>query len=65
MAKVNVSVPQKDGEVRIAVSGDEPTVYRVSDGSVSVPEENVARFLAAVDGSKVTGGSPAATKKES
>lgn len=63
---VSIKVPQDSGEIAISIGGDEPRVYRVSDGSVSVPEENVARFLAAVDGSKVVGGNTtAATKKES
>ena len=55
MAKVNIKVDQKDGEIALALAGDEPTVYKVSDGTVSVSEESVDRFLAAVDGSKVAG----------
>ncbi len=50
---VDVNVLQKDGEISISIAGDEPTVYKVTAGAVSVPEESVARFLAAVDGSKV------------
>jgi hypothetical protein len=62
---VSVKVPQSDGEIAIAVGGDEPKVYKVTDGAVSVPEENVARFLAAVDGSKVAGGTTTAARKDS
>lgn len=66
MPKVNVSVVQKDGEIVIATAGDEPVTYKVSDGTVSVPEENVDRFLAAVDGSKIAGGTTtSASRKES
>ena len=64
-SNVSVKVPQSDGEVSISIGGDEPKVYKVTDGAVSVPEENVARFLAAVDGSKVAGGSTTGPKKES
>jgi hypothetical protein len=61
-----VSVQQKDGSITIAVAGDEPRSYNVSDGQVTVAEKDVERFLAVVDGSKVAGGSSAsATKKES
>lgn len=62
---ISVSVPQAGGEISISVGGDEPKVYKVSDGSVSVPEENVARFLTAVDGSKVASGNTTGPKKES
>lgn len=66
MAKTSVNVPQKDGEIVVVVAGSEPTTYRVSDGQVSVAPEDVERFLAVIDGSKVAGGSTAAaTKKES
>lgn len=61
---VSVKVPQSDGEVSIAFGGDEPTVYKITDGTASVPEENVARFLAAVDGSSVSGNTTAASTKE-
>lgn len=64
MPKVNV--PQKEGDITISVGGDDPRTYRVSEGQVTVAEKDVERFLAAVDGSKVAGGSTtAATKKES
>ena len=66
MAKTSIKVPQKDGEVLVSIAGDEPTTYRVTDGQVSVATEDVERFLAAVDGSKVAGGNTtAAAKKES
>lgn len=57
MANTKISVPQKDGEITVSFDGNEPTTYRVTDGQVSVPAENVDRFLAAVDGSKAAGGS--------
>ena len=63
---VSVSVPQKDGEIVLALDGRDATTYKVNDGTVSVSEESVARFLTAVGGSKVAGGNTtAATKKES
>lgn len=67
MAKnTTVRVPQSDGEISISVAGDEPTTYKVTDGQVSVANEEVDRFLAVVDGSKVVGGSTTAAKtKES
>ena len=65
MANVKVNVQQKDGEVRVSIAGDEPHTYRVTDGQVSVATEDVERFLAAVDGSKVAGGNTTAAKKES
>lgn len=57
MANTKISVPQKDGEVTVSFNGDEPTTYKVNDGQISVPAENVDRLLAAIDGSKVAGGS--------
>ncbi len=64
MANTKVKVPQTEGEIVIAVAGDEPTTYKVSDGQVSVAEQDVERFLAVVDGSKVAGGSTTAAKSK-
>lgn len=64
MANVRVRVNQKDGEVRISHAGDEPVVYKVNDGEVSIKEEDVARFLSAVPGSERVGGSPSASKEK-
>lgn len=55
-----IKVEQSDGEIILALDGREPATYKVNDGTVSVPEESVARFLTAVDGSKVA---PAAAAK--
>jgi hypothetical protein len=54
MTKVNV--PQKDGEIVITPGGPrEPVTYRVNDGQVTVPAEDLAHFLLHVDGSEVAG----------
>jgi hypothetical protein len=50
---VRVSVPQSDGEIRIATDGNEPDVYVVTDGQVDVDEAKVVRFLTVIDGSSV------------
>lgn len=50
MPKVNV--PQKDGEIVVTVGGLEPTTYKVTDGTVSVKDADLPRFLAVVDGAK-------------
>lgn len=64
MANTKISVPQKDGEVIVSFNGDEPITYKVNDGQISVPPENVERLLAAVDGSKVVGGSSTGSDKK-
>ena len=64
MANTKISVPQKDGEITISFNGDEPVTYKVNDGQISVPPENVDRLLAAVDGSKVVGGSSTDSDKK-
>lgn len=54
---VKVSVPQKDGEILVRSGGLDPTTYKVSDGTVSVKESDLPRFLAVIDGSTAdTGG---------
>ncbi len=61
-----VRVGQEDGEISLSVGGDDPTTYKVTGGQVTVAEKDVERFLTAIDGSKVAGGSSASTvKKES
>ncbi len=62
MANVHVKVDQTDGEITIAGTIDH--TYRVTDGHASVAEADVARFLAAVPGSSVSGGSPSGPTKE-
>lgn len=52
MPKVTVRVPQKDGEIRLAINGDEPTVYRVDNHRVSVPEDVAGVFVRDVPGAK-------------
>lgn len=54
-------VPQAKGEITIAVGGQEPTTYKVTNHEVTVEEPDVDRFLSQVDGSELTGGSPAAS----
>jgi hypothetical protein len=57
-----VSVPQDDGEIRIAVGGDDPTVYPVTNGTADVPEEDLDLFLFNVDGAElVESAAPART----
>jgi hypothetical protein len=49
-----VTVPKEVGdEIIVRWNGDDPTTYKVTDGHVSVENENVERFLAHFDGSKV------------
>jgi len=50
MPNVKVTVPQKDGEIAISRNGDDPTVYKVNDGTVSVKDTDLPTFLAVVDG---------------
>lgn len=55
---IAVSVPQNEGEIRIAVDGDPPVVYAVTDGQVLVDEERLVHFLTVIEGSalaEVTG----------
>ena len=44
-----VTVPQSEGEIRIS-RGDDPVVYPVTDGAVTVADADLATFLAHVDG---------------
>lgn len=63
MPKINV--PQKDGEIIIRIGNAEPTTYKVTDHQVAVEAPDVDRFMIQIDGSTLTGGNPAASKKES
>lgn len=48
-----VKVPQKDGEVTIAVAGDEPRTWRVTNGLVSPANQGEHDLLLAhIDGAK-------------
>lgn len=49
MAKIRVD--QKDGEIIVAYQGDEPVRYNVTDGQVTVKNEDVPMFLDSVAGS--------------
>jgi hypothetical protein len=54
---VKVRVPQTDGEIVVRSGGLDPTTYKVIDGTVSVKESDLPRFLAVIDGSSAdTGG---------
>lgn len=64
MPTTTVKVPQHDGEIRITGPADEPTVYPVTNGQVSVDAVDVPAFLARVAGSELAGGSPAKASKE-
>jgi len=55
-AQVRVAVPQRDGEIRIAQDGFDPTVYPVTNGQVAVAPADAANFLANIEGSEVVGG---------
>jgi hypothetical protein len=58
-----ITVPKEVGdEITVRWNGDDPTTYKVTDGHVSVESENVERFLAHFDGSKVAD-APAASSK--
>lgn len=51
-----VRVPDTVGpEIVVRFGGDDPETYRVTNGSVEVPNARVERFLAAVDGASVEG----------
>lgn len=65
MGTQKVKVPQKDGEISVSIGGNEPTRYRVTDGEVSVKEEDVDRFVAAIVGSERVAGNPSAGKERS
>lgn len=52
MAMQKIKVPQKSGGITIDTGDGAPTVYRVSDGEVSVKDEDADRFIAAVPGAK-------------
>lgn len=60
-----VRVPQKEGEIRIAVAGDEPRTYKVSDHTVTVNNADLDHFLVTIEGSKVDGAKSTTTSKES
>lgn len=48
-----VRVPQKTGQVRIAVGGDEPRTWQVKDGLVSpANQEERDLLLQTIDGAK-------------
>lgn len=64
MSKITVKVPQQDGEIRITAQAEEPAVYPVKDGHVSVDDADVPAFLARIAGSELAGGSPAKAAKE-
>ncbi len=47
-----ITVPKERGdEIIVRWNGDDPTNYKVTDGHVSVENENVDRFLAHRDAS--------------
>lgn len=48
---VKVNVPQKDGEITIRHGFREPVTYKVTDGTTTVKESDLPKFLAVVDGS--------------
>jgi hypothetical protein len=60
---VKVKVPQREGDIRIARGGDEPVVYEVSGGHVSVDEADVAHFLTVVAGAAAVDAKAAAAKE--
>lgn len=64
MSKVQVRVPQADGEIVVSVGGREPTTYKVTDHQVTVEEPDVDRLLSQIDGSKIVGGTTAAAAKK-
>ncbi len=47
-----VNVPQESGEIRISRAGDEPEVYKVTNGHVTLKADEVEAFLAVVDGAE-------------
>lgn len=47
---VKVRVPQKDGDIVIRRGAGEPESYKVTDGTATVKESDLPRFLAVVDG---------------
>lgn len=57
-----VRVPQEDGEISIAVAGGEPTIYKVTAGTTTVPADDLEVFLGAVEGSS-TEAKPASKEK--
>lgn len=59
-----VTVPQKDGEIRLAIDGNDAKVYAVANGVVNVDDADVARFLQAVEGSTAEGAKPAPAGEE-
>lgn len=62
MADVKVKVPEQHGDqIEIRYAGDDPVVYKISDGSVNVQQQHLDRFLAVVDGAEVA--KPATSKK--
>lgn len=59
-----VFVPQEGGDIRIAVAGDDPTIYKVSAGTVNVPAEDLDVFLGAVEGSSIEAKPASTSSKE-
>lgn len=53
-----VKVSQSDGEIVVAVAGDEPVTYAVKRGQVEVADEHVAAVLAADPGASVAEAPP-------
>lgn len=59
-----VRVPKSLGdEIVVSYAGDEPVIYRVTDGAVSVRDEHLNTFLGAVEGSSVAGGTASPSKE--
>lgn len=61
MARVHV--PQRGGVIAIARDGGEPTVFKVSDGIVTVPDADLPTFLVSIEGSEVEA-KPVSSSKE-
>ncbi len=53
MATHKVHVPQKDGEIKISVAGAEATVWKVTDHTISVREDDLQLILNHVSESRV------------
>ena len=61
-----VRVPQKDGEITISRSGEEPVTRHVTDHEVQVAQADLEQFLRVIPGAEVVkgAGSPDSRKKE-
>lgn len=58
--QVQITVPQKDGEIVARRGGAEPVTYKVTNHAVSVDEADAGWFAAQFDGeAKLASGSPA------